>query len=298
VGFHQAVFRFGSRVEAEAWWIMLAFGGAGLLLAHFFFRLTVSRLRSERGNRDVAPRLALMMLVYGGALILVATFFLLKTRHPGGPEVAQLAGISGMLMMIVLAVGTVFCADTSERLSPGLRTLWTGKPLRRLFFFPGLRRLMAFFLANAAVCALPILWAVVANSDHRLTETILRWGIGAFSTVAIGLAAHHYLVMPFCRNRKPPPVFATFLVANLFMGLLYVAAAVFHHAGNLPQDFVTLATGLCPPAMMLESFDYRAEAGPRLIGTAFAGVLVVLLFMAVISLARSDRKPETAADSR
>ena len=116
--------------------------------------------------------------------------------------------------------------------------------------------------------------------------------MGAFSTVAIGLAAHHYLVMPFCRNRKPPSAFATLLSANLAIALFLGITIVFHEAEKLSRNFVTLAKGLCPQALMMENFGIGSrnlpyEAEERIIGAAFAGLLAILLLVAVASLRRS-----------
>ncbi|MDR1521176.1 MAG: hypothetical protein LBU23_13690 [Planctomycetota bacterium] len=263
--------------------LLASLAAAAVLIGQFLYFNTVGILRGEAEDRDVAPRLSLSLAAALGALCAIPIRLYLAGSGAGpasawiGPRAA---GIVVCLVFYAFCLGFTAACQSSPAPAPNLREKWRRRPIRSLLLLPGINSLAAYFLLHAAVLlgGLALVLRFSAGGWDAYAWDFVSAALAAFMSIAYGLAAYYYLVLPLARDKRNPKLLSyTIGLFNIALALAAVFTNVLiSYLMGGKDEMYNRILGLTPAGLITACLQRLApEAG--LTGLAASGILALLL---------------------
>lgn len=276
---------------------------AAVLIAQFLYFVMVGRLRGEAENRDAAPRLSLVLaaLVGGVSAILLIKYVDSRVAYGSGVDFAELLSIVSAIVAVAFCAGFLLVCHTNPTPPRNLLAASRGHVFRRTFLIPGIKPLVAFFLA----CAVVILgFSLLVGSDlWHYNNDLRRMGclaMSPFMAISYGMIVFYYLVRPFVKNKKNPKLLPTTIVIT---NVILIVASVFfmivsQYDSSRGSDFYHFLLGSSPAGLFVASFERARTAnaamsyGMVILAMSFLGLLPILFSKDNVTV---ERTPVDAA---
>lgn len=281
-----------ARGEAAGRLILAALAAAGILFGQFLYFVTVSRLRPDAANRELAPRLSLAFgavaggcAAFGIARLLSEDSYFMR-RADGGDFLALAAMVVAFAFCTGMALISHGNGGVPQRAADDGRS-----PLSRALFSPGAESLGLYFvLCGTAILACgfaPVLLGVELSRDAEHFPPLMLCPFVAYAT---GLAAHSWIIRPLLAGRGGPAALSTAVLAvNVVIGLAALFAMVL--VGELDREEIVkpFVYGSNCLGLFFAAFD-DLDSVRR--ATVVGAATLALLFPAQILFALKPRRGE------
>lgn len=254
-----------------------------ILVGQFLYFNTVGILRGEAENRDVAPRLSLAAAAFLGAALAYGVFLYFDDTGSGSKTHAQFLGAILCFDSFAFCLGFTSACQSSPTTPRNLRDNWRTKPVRSLFFLPGIRSLTAYFLLMSTI----LMTALILVANHT---TISQWWIytcialAPFMAISYGIVIYYYLMLPLVKDKRNPKLLShTIGIVNIVLAIISVFAMVMVSYVWENEELFAGVLGVTPVGLVtivVESSEHASRAG--FVGFLTMGVLLLLMLGIVV----------------
>ena len=254
---------------------------AGVLVGQFLYCCTVSVIRGEAENRDVAPRVSLFVASLLGGAGVCGVYRYMEGWGSRAP-------VWETLMLAVSIIAYAFCISftavthSSPSIPRNLHDKWRGKRLRSLFLLPGTGSLTAYFLACAALFFVaPMLVGLYDIHPARREDWwyFLCVGMAPYMGIGYGIVAYKFAVLPLVNDKKNPKLLShTITIINIVLAFGAIFCMILVSYVWEKSEFYQVVLGVTPVGLVTAARD-ASELGE---GAGTVGIFVCCVLTALL----------------